>query len=82
MPAVCPVPSLAQTAVRSVLDLVLERFLEVAQGRTQSWSRGLYATLAQHANPALYAELFQHMLIRLDAIFAEQPDLRPRVRAL
>jgi hypothetical protein len=81
MPAVCPVATLAQLAVRSVLDLVLERFLALAQGRTEDWSRVLYATLARYASPMLYAELFEEMLIRLDAIFAEQPGLRPRVRA-
>ena len=80
MPALCAVPTLAHLAVRNLLDLVLDRFVALAQGRTEDWSRVLYDTLARHANPSLYAELFEHMLLRLDGLFAEQPELRPRVR--
>lgn len=82
MPALCSVSSLGQLAVSSLLDLVLDRFLALTQGHAEAWSRDLYATLARYASPPLYADLFELLLVRLDAVFADQPELRPLVRIL
>ena len=82
MPPIRPIPTLKKCSISVLTNLILEILEEQKENETTAiWADGVHKYFLENiSNIAAFDELRDMLLVKLDALFANNPAIRPKVR--